>query len=164
MKKRGQKSIHFFPKNKKGQYYLVAAVIFVVLFSILLSIVNQSKKETNDRIYELQKEMKIESLKVMEYYANTENDKIENFTKKYSEYAGYGINVYSIAGNLSNPQIYNYTNGIKGTEPSSIPDNSQNTLNVTIEEKLYSFKFESGKNFYFVLTQKNGNEMYILTG
>lgn len=164
MNKRGKKSIYFFTKNKKGQYYLVAAVIFVVLFSILLSIVNQSKKETNTRIYELQKEMKIESSKVMEYYANTGNDKVEYFTKNYSKYAGYGINIYSITGDLSTREVYNYTNGIKGTTPSYEFNEAQNTLNVTIEEKSYSFKFESGKNFYFVITQKNGNEKYILTG
>jgi hypothetical protein len=164
MNKRGQKSIYFLKKSKRGQYYLVAAVIFVVLFSILLSIVNQSKKETNTRIYELQKEMKIESSKVMEYYANTGNDKIEDFTKNYSKYAGYGINIYSITGDLITREVYNYTNGVKGATPPYDFDEAQNTLNVTIEEKLYSFKFESGKNFYFVLTQKNGNEKYILIG
>ena len=166
MNKRGQKSIHFFSKNKRGQYYLVAAMIFIGIIFILISIVNQSKKETNTRIYELSKEMKIESSKVIEYYANTSDNKIENFTKEYSEYVGQETNIYFITGNRTSSfqEVYNYTNGTKMNITSFTFDSGENTLNVTIEEKLYSFEFEKGENFYFIITQTDGDEKYILRG
>jgi hypothetical protein len=166
MNKREQKSIYFFPKNKKGQYYLVAAMIFLGLFFILISGVNQSKKETNTKIYELQKEMRIESSKVLEYYALTGNNRIENFTKEYSNYAGQETNIYFITGNRTptTQQVYNYTNGNKMNLNSFSFNSENNVLSATIEGKVYSFYFEKGENFYFIITQKEKNEIYILRG
>jgi hypothetical protein len=162
--KRGQKSIYFFPKNKRGQYYLVAAMVFLGLFFILISGVNQSKKETNTKIYELQKEMRIESSKVLEYYALTGNNKIENFTKEYSNYAGQETNIYFITGNRTTQQVYNYTNGNKMNLNSFSFNSANNILSATIEGKIYSFEFEKGENFYFIITQKEEDEIYILRG
>lgn len=153
--------------NKRGQYYLVAAVVFAGLFFLLINTVNKLEKETNTRIYELQKEMKIESSKVIEYYANTEDiDKIEDFTKKYAQYSGKGINIYFITGNtsLGCQQVYNYTNGNKMDITPIDFDSVQNITTATIEGKLYSFKFEKGENFYFIIIQKERGETYILTG
>jgi len=148
--------------NKRGQYYLVAAIIFIGIIFILISVVNQSKKETNTRIYELSKEMKIESSKVMEYSVNTGNTaNMEDFTKEYSEYAGQGINIYFITGNRAAQEVYNYTNGLKNTIPSSM---NGNTLETTIEGMDHSFEFEKGENFYFIITQNEGDEKYILEG
>jgi hypothetical protein len=164
MNKRGEKIVNFFPKNKRGQYYLIATMIFIGIIFILISVSNQSKKETNTRIYELSKEMKIESSKIMEYYAYTRDNKIENFTKEYSEYAGGKKNIYFITGNQTTQEVYNYTNGNKVDINSGTFDMIQNTLNVTIEGKNYIFEFEKGENFYFIITQKEEDNEYILKG
>jgi hypothetical protein len=150
--------------NKRGQYYLVAAIVFVGIIFILISTVNYSEKKTNTRVYELNKEMKIESSKVMEYSAYTGDDKIENFTKEYSEYAGQGMNIYFIIGNRTNQQVYNYTNGNKMSITGFTFDPTENILNVTIEEKQYPLKFEKGENFYFIITQREDDEVYISKG
>jgi len=164
MNKKGENIINFFPKNKRGQYYLIAAIIFIGIIFILISVVNESRKETNTRVYELSKEMKIESSKVMEYYAYTGNNQIENFTKKYSEYAGQEINIYFITGNRTLQKAYNCTGGNRKNITDLDFDSVGNILNMTIEEKIYSFNFEKGENFYFVITQKEGDEEYILRG
>jgi hypothetical protein len=108
--------------------------------------------------------MKIESSKVMEYSAYTGDDKIENFTKEYSEYAGQGMNIYFIIGNRTNQQVYNYTNGNKMSITGFTFDPTENILNVTIEEKQYPLKFEKGENFYFIITQREDDEVYISKG
>jgi len=164
MNKKGGKIIDFFPKNKRGQYYLIAAIIFIGIIFILISVVNESKKETNTRIYELSKEMKIESSKVMEYYSYTGYNQIEDFTKKYSEYVGERTDIYFILGNLTTQEVYTYTGGESINITELFFDQTENILNATIEEQLYSFNFEKGENFYFVIIQKEGDEEYILRG
>jgi len=149
--------------NKRGQYYLVTAIIFIGIFFILISVVNQSKKETNMIIYEISKEMKIESSKVIEYSAYTGNNRIEDFTKKYAEYAGQETNIYFITGNLATAtqEVYNYTNGIKTTIPSNIEGNVLDTI---LEGQTYSFEFKKGENFYFVIIREENDEKYVLRG
>lgn len=140
---------------------MVAAIIFVAIFFALISVINHSKKQTNTRLEELGKEMKMESLKAIEYSANTEDDKIENFTEKYSAYAGRDVNIYFITGGISSPEVYNYTDGVKN--PLDFTPNG-NIIETTIEGRAYSFEFKKGKNFYFIITQEKDEEKYILTG
>jgi hypothetical protein len=59
-----------------------------------------------------------------------------------------------------NQEVYNYTNG----EKNSLNFNfEEDTLNTTIEEKEYYFKFEKGENFHFIIIEEMGEEKYLLT-
>ncbi|MFH1365229.1 MAG: hypothetical protein ABIH28_01445 [archaeon] len=170
MNKRGDKrlkAINFFPKNRRGQYYIIAAIIFLGIFFSLMDVLNSSKKENSTKIEEISKEIKIESSKVIEYSSNTGDEKIEDFTKKYSEYAGKEVNIYFITGEVDaswviiNSEVYNYAEGVKENLAFTLDGN---ILNTNINEKTYSFDFKKGKNFYFIIVQNMGDEKYILRG
>lgn len=151
-------SVYFM--NKRGQYYLVVAILFVGIAFGLMSVMNSSKTETFSKIYEIQKEIRLESSKVIEYSSNTGDNRIEDFTKNYSNYSGKGIKIYYITGDLLDQEVYNYTNG----EKNSLNFNfEEDTLNTTIEEKEYYFKFEKGENFHFIIIEEMGEEKYLLT-
>lgn len=151
--------------KKKGQYYLVAAIIFLGIFFILVSVANQSKKETNEEIYALNQEMKIESARVLEYFAYTGDNKIGNFTQKYSEYSREGgADIYYIVGNSALQEVYNYTEGEKQNLENFVFDPVEEVLNVTIKGREYLFNFEKGENFYFIISQSKDGEEYVLVG
>ncbi len=148
--------------NKRGQYYLVAAIVFIGLFFSIVYISNSSsEKTTSSRIYELSRELKIESSKSLEYYSNTDDNQMENFTREFSEYSGKDVNIYFIRGNTSSPEVYNYTNSVKN--PIAFTQ-SDSTVNTTIEGKSYAFEFKKGENFYFVIARNTDEERYVLKG
>jgi hypothetical protein len=126
-----------------------------------LSVLNHLKKQTNTQINELVQEMKIESSKTLEHYAYSGENKIGEFTKNYSDYAGEEYDIYFIVGNQNSQEAYHYPNG---TKTLLSPSFASNTLNATIDGILYSFNFNKGENFYFVIIQKLNGEKYILRG
>jgi len=102
MKKRGNAN---FLKNKKAQFYILAAVVIsgiIVMFALVL---NVSDHRDFDELYDLGEELKIESEKVLDYGVynslddNGIRDLTENFTRIYSNYKGDKKDLYFVFGN-----------------------------------------------------------------
>ena len=147
-------------RNKKGQFYFVAAIIIIMLVSGVVLVSNSFTKENPTKIYELKEELEIESAKVLEYNLYNEENKLENFTKTFSENVGGDIKIYFITGNETNMEAYTYN---QSSQEDINCEVSGGKINITVDEKEYSFDLKSGENFYFIIIQETNGEKYIVT-
>ena len=92
--------------NKKGQFYLLAAIIIIIVIVGFATVSNYLKKKGTVKLYDIKDELQIESGEVLEYGISEEitdiNDLrilIDDFIVKYQEYAGEGKSLYFIFGN-----------------------------------------------------------------
>ncbi len=148
--------------NKSGQFYLVAAVIVVVIIVGMISITNYAKKSENSNVETFGEEFEIESQKVLDYDSLNGQNKIEDFTEVYSSYLGSKINSSFIVGTEGSLEAYTYLNGEKVDLNSSLTVGSEDIIFV-YDEVIYNFELEKGKNFYFVFSQDIGGEKYVYT-
>ncbi|MFH1918173.1 MAG: hypothetical protein ABIJ14_03690 [Nanoarchaeota archaeon] len=101
-------------KNKRGQYYLVAALIIITIIIGFVTLSNYSKKPSiHTTIYGLEKGLEVESTKVLDYGIYNELDEVnttqllERFSQEYSEYAELD-QLYFIFGNSQNVSVAGY--------------------------------------------------------
>ncbi len=169
--------------NKRGQFYVVAAILIVLVLSgvtgVSTYIVVKSEPKT---IHELGSDLNRESAKIVEYgiYNN------ENLTKLTNEFAGKDVakyflkktnnaNIIFVYGNKTNLQSlqYNTTNtgnvGVAGglwnnynsfSEIQKL-DNPGDFAEVEVLNKKYSFELKDNEMFYFVIVQKRGDETFV---
>jgi hypothetical protein len=174
-------------KDKRGQFYLIAAIVLALVIIGIAAIVNYSKKETDIRLYDLGEELKIESANVLDFgvyneFDETElNDLLEQLIISYIDYEGGGRSLYFIFGNMNNITVMGYqelaetvtiTSG--GENPLLITEESGdlwgsvdpagNKVEISIGKIVYEFKLKRGENFYFVISQEIGGEDYVVTG
>ncbi len=173
--------------NKRGQFYLIAAVVVVALVLAYIAISNSISKSSFRELEKPQEDLKIESSNVLDYvlYKNLDeaqrNEKIEDFAKTYSNYSS-AENFYYIYGDSSSIRVSAYrkksssgiyVNAAGSNEEMEIPLKIFTTQNfiptldevtLTIEGNEHSFKIEQGQNFYFIISQENEGEEYIFTG
>lgn len=162
----GQSPIIFQKKNSKGQFYLIATIIIVGLVIGLAVTFNYSTKSNSHEAEEIAKELQIESENVMDYDTlNPGNAQFENFARDYSAYIGKDKDIYFIIVNGGYREAYKYTNGAKIDLSSSLNVNTEEkNIQFTLENEIYSFKLNEGKNFYFLVVQKTGGEKYVFSG
>ena len=92
-------------KGKRGQFYLLGAIIIVVVIIGFATIQNYTKKQSSLRLYDLKEELGIESAKVLDYGTFNIDDSqsrrnlIEDFSEKYIVYTGEGRDIYLLFGN-----------------------------------------------------------------
>jgi hypothetical protein len=151
-----------FAKKRKGQFYLVASVIIVVIVVGLITISNYSKSDKKSNIDKYGKEFEIESEKVLDYDALNGDNKIENFTKEYSIYMGNKINASYIYGTEGNMNAFTYLDGDYVDLNSDLSFDSDEMI-FEYADSVYRFNIEKGKNFYFVFYQNIGGEKYVYT-
>lgn len=171
--------------NKRGQFYLLAAIVIVAIIIGLAGVMNYSKVKTDTKLIDLGEELGIEGGKVLEYgvYNQGEN-KVEDFAGKYDDYAGEDKNLFFIFGNSEGVFVLTYDEIIIGTismgqtsfsieegiaqiEPAEILGNKifvTLTDPETRETNTYEFELNPGENFYFVIFQKIGDEQHVVTG
>ncbi len=150
--------------NKRGQFYLIAAVVIISLIISLVLVTNYSQKTENVRVYDLAEELKIESGKTLDLGAITGTYRWNELTQNYSSYAGNDIRIVFIVGNSSIQDVFKYDNGVKNTTIPRIfvPGNPGN-LTITVDGTNYIFKIRAGQNFYFIMSQNIGEERYVAT-
>ncbi len=170
-------------KQKRGQFYLIAAVIIMGIVIGIGSISNFAEKKSYNEIYDFGEELKIESEKVLDHgIYNKKNIKslLTDFTKDYANYTRGEKDLYFVFGNedlisgvayqyLSDETIYvNIGEGneelIADGEVHEIGNPTGEEITIIIEEENYNFKLKKGENFYFIVSQEIGNEKYIVTG
>ncbi|MBU2052837.1 MAG: hypothetical protein V1788_00325 [Nanoarchaeota archaeon] len=101
-------------KNKRGQYYLVAALIIITIIIGFVTLSNYSEKiSTETTVYGLEKGLEVESAKVLDYGVYNGLDEVnmaqllEGFSQAYSEYAELD-KLYFIFGNSQNVSVAGY--------------------------------------------------------
>jgi len=175
--------------NKKGQFYLVAAIMIVIVIFGLTSIRTFAIVKTEPRqINDISAELKEETTRIIDYgiFSGKNLTEIsENFTNE--EYAPYFIkktenaNILFIYGNLTNLYSAQYlpqstgnvfaTLGGGGTnwQESTVLVNKTTVtgiikgdiLTVTMLGKDFDFEVKGNEMFYFVVAQEREGEIYV---
>jgi len=171
--------------NKKGQFYLISAVVLAMLITGIFTISNYSKKESVTKMNYLKEEIQTESAHLMDYVLYNELSQAEsynlllNFTKNYINSQKKNMDLYFVFGNENNITVTGYQKTAKQVSvvsgsSSIITEEAgefngginpeENSLTLYIDDGAYEFDLEQGENFYFVLSQKINKGGYILIG
>jgi len=170
-------------KQKRGQFYLIAAIIIITMIAGLVVISNYSKKREAVKLYDLGQELGIESENVLDYGTYNELNEsemtalLQQFVEEYTSYAGEGKSLYFIFGNSEKITIIAYQElaadvyvdvgegplalAIDGEPQEFSP--TGNKVVITIGEHEYKFILKKGENFYFVISQEIQGEEYVVT-
>src|SRR3989344_4359979 len=165
--------------SKRGQFYLVTAVVLAAVIIGISAISNYSKKEKSPGLEELKEEIRIESEKTLDYGVNNGFNStqiywlMQNFTNYYVNYEGRnGKDIYFIFGNANNITVSGYQEEDKTISVSS--GSSQATITqtkgsftggidpagtnvaISIDGDAYSFNLSAAENFYFIIAQNTG--------
>lgn len=175
--------------NKEGQFYLVAAMIIIVILLGVVGVVNYSISDSNTRVYDIKEELKFEGDSVLEhgiyneFDENSMQDLIKGFTEDYTQYIGTGETIYFIFGNMDKIILLTYTELTTGTVSLSIGETTQilklteggvyqteidtegkTSVKVIIDEIEYDFELKPGQNFYFVISDNDGEDINVAKG
>jgi hypothetical protein len=149
--------------NKRGQFYLIAAMIIAVVIIGFALMNNSSSNNAPIDLEEMADELRIEGEKVLDYDIVNSENRFEEFSRNYSIYAGEDKDIYFIVGDETNGfDAYKYDETDKTNLSSDLTVNEN--LIFALNGISYEFKKENGKNFYFLLTKINEDENYVLLG
>lgn len=148
-------------RGKKGQFYLIATIILIIILFGFITISNYVKKENYKKIYYLGEELKIESAEILEYGLSNP-DKIDYFMSNFSTYAGEEVEIiYLIENDAGDINVYKYLNGERITE-ETVTEN-EGKISFTFNEVVYEFETNVGKDFHFIMAQGINGEKYVVT-
>ncbi len=169
--------------RKRGQFYLIAAIVIITVILGIAAVSNYSKKKENVRLYDLKDELGIESGEVIEYGVyNKDLGKLPDFTQKYAKYAGEGKNLIFVYGDENGIKTETFTETLTGTislqsgeTSQQIPLTEQTSQTDTIEPtgsqitvtlpngRTHTFDLQQGQNFFFIISQDVDGETYVET-
>ncbi len=176
--------------NKKGQFYLITAIIISIIVIGFIALNNYSKRQTSTKLYDLGEELGIESSNILDFGTYNQYDEtqmaelISSFIANYSDYIEEGNDLYFLFGDQSGVTVIAYSqlvtsinvsvNGIPQemaidadgeTKEFDVPDGQTqiNEVVITIEGIDYRFELNAGENFYFVISQDLGDDQYVIT-
>ncbi len=171
--------------NKRGQFYLLAAIIIIGVIIGFIAISNYAERRAAIKIYDLKEELQIESANVLDSgtYSELNETEMEVLIRDFIEqYASYEENLYFIYGDQYNITIIGYSElaaEVSVIEAGGDPiplilDGGEITYEATnskikeviieIEGTEYKFDLKHGENFYFIIYLEVGEETYIDTG
>ncbi|MEK6875645.1 MAG: hypothetical protein AABX30_03100 [Nanoarchaeota archaeon] len=177
--------------NKRGQFYLLAAVIIIAVILGFALTTNYLRDKSEVKLYDIGEELGIESENVLDYgvYQGKGNETLRDFTELYSQYAGEGKELYFVFGDKDAITVATYQDIIIGTIDITVGGESKPGLDVTekkyasediiIEEgqttvnvlvgaegnkKTYEFNLEPNQNFYFIIAQDIEGETHVIQG
>jgi len=154
-------------KAKRGQFYLITAVIIITVIIGFVTISNYSKRRTSVKLYDLEDELGIEIQNVLGYgtYNGYEEEEMnslwESFIEDYKDYAGAGKDLYFIFGDSGSLQVKAYEDL---EEVDYDITTNEERVSIVIEDVEYDFKLNPGENFYFVISQEIEGERHVITG
>ncbi len=173
--------------GKRGQFYLLTAVILCTILIGIATIANYvNVSNTDTGIYAAKDSLQIEGAKTTDYGTNQGftdaqmQTLMTNFTENYINYTLQG-NGYFIFGTQSNIRLVafqkdsetvSFDSGSGYSSLAVVQDKTftqdftptNNTVNIKINGFQYNFVLSKGENFYFVLSQKDNGGKYIVTG
>ncbi len=164
--------------KKRGQFYLIAAVIIIVAligFVVTTNLVFEHK--ISDRDEDIQEEINLESEYVINhgvFKEKNQDDLMKQFAQNYSSYLGKDRDVLFVYGNESSQNLHyvslfdvrnQISVSIGGGTPSKINvdvrdiefgdigGGSGSEIEIEIGDTNYDFKLNKGENFYFIIRQ-----------
>ncbi len=155
-------------RSKRGQFYLIAAIIIILVIAGFVTVSNYAKRSSSVTLYDFGEELGIESQNVLDYGSALSeaemNDLWQIFIEDYKDYAGGGKDLYFIFGNwsgigINGLNIVAYENLLSVSAPTMTPSN--NKVQITIEDITYEFDLIQGQNFYFVVSQEIDGDKYV---
>ena len=170
--------------NKRGQFYLLAAIIIISVLIGFAFVKNSINKKNEVKIYYLGDEVGIESGVVLDHgtYKSYDDEEfaslLANFTEIYAEFAGTGKELYFIFGNKREISVASYLDVVSGHIfvggtrydiikkkyfLQKIKVTTPDKVEVIIGDNSYIFELKEGQNFYFVISQEVSGEVYIKT-
>ena len=157
-------------RQKRGQFYLIAALIIIALIIGYAGISNYIQKKESIKLYDLGEELGIESENVLDYGTYNEfnvsemEELLTGFIASYAEYIERGIDISFIFGNPDKIIVITYEEleGVPSTD--IIYPEGEKKVTVTINGIVYEFKLKEGENFYFVISQELEGEQHVVTG
>lgn len=171
-------------RGKKGQFYLIAAIVIIAVIISFSVISNSPKKKIPVKLYDLKQELGLESENVLAYGTYNELNEtqmkslLQTFVAEYVAYAGQGKNLYFLFGNgnkivtmvyqqlVTEAVSINVGNGETTLTPGGIPQEFSpggNKITIKIGGEIYTFTLKPGENFYFVIAQEIEGERYVIT-
>ena len=171
--------------NKRGQFYLIAAIIIIAIIIGFVAVSNYLEKDESTKVYDLGEELKIESAQVLDYGIYNELDEVDmaglltGFIEEYSKY-GEINKLYFIFGNTEKIVFLGYqelegevtveTDGISdslhlygGTTLNETYISPGDRVTVIINGVEYTFDLKPGENFYFILVITAEGEQHVVT-
>ncbi len=174
--------------NKRGQFYIIAAIIIVVAVAGIASVNTYVSVTPKPRSIEsMGTELREEGFRIIDYgIYNKENITrlLNDFTDNYASYFlkktgnANAIFVYGNTTDLFSAKFDNigtgrisatigshgtnwdmYTNFVNRTKIT--PSNAGDKVTVTIFNKDYDFDIRNNEMFYFVIVQEKEGEVYI---
>lgn len=178
---------NFFPKNNRGQFFLIMAFIILGLVAGLATMTNSVDKKVDARFNYVKDELGLESEKVIDYSINNNRDikaDLTAFSQDYSTYSN-ADDFYYIFGTTSEITFAGCKKKTSGQ--ATIEDNlgavstltinqgpcnliQSNTLTspptsiiLKVNNVKYPFTLRTGQNFYFVVSKDMEGDVYIAT-
>jgi hypothetical protein len=172
-------------ENKRGQFYLVAAIIIVLALSTLASVATYAVVKPKPRsVTDLGSELSEEGARIVEYGIMNADDKVEEFASEV--YAPYFLrktenaNVVFIYGNKNNLKAIQYYTSSTGSISANIGSGStswailndfanqtaitgitEDVVRVTMFGTEYEFELRDNEMFYFLIIQEKEGEVYV---
>ena len=166
-------------ENKRGQFYLMGAIIIIAIIIGFANVTNYSERKTPIKIYDLSEELGIEGEMVLDYGTFNDENVIAEFTKDYAVYAEEDDQeIYFIFGNKEEIFVITYEEISQGTITiggitmpiqddgifqKEIDPNGEDIILITIEGIEFEFELTAGENFYFIISQEIEGELHIVT-
>mgnify|MGYP001592509560 CR=1 FL=1 len=174
--------------NKKGQFYLVAAILIVLAISGIASVKTYTTIKSEPRkIQDIGSELREETTRIVDYGVYSKQNLtrlLNNFTD--SEFAPYFLkktentNIVFIYGDADELYSVQYTPEYTGTiyatlggvvsewqtigtyvNRTRITDDGDNLVTVTILNRNFDFEIKENEMFYFLITQEKDGEIYV---
>jgi len=160
--------------NKRGQFYLIAAIILIAIAISFVSLENKLETKSFQELDLVAQELDGEVQHVMDYSANNGEDKINDFITKYVKYSSVD-NLYFIYGTSDSINVVAYQRFSSGkiyadgaqidieksvlTEPYNY--NPSETVTLDINEVNHIFDIQKGQNFYVMISFDSSKGDYV---
>ena len=167
--------------NKRGQFYIVVALIIISLATGFVVISNRASTAQNSYIPNLKDEISIESSSIINYasYNNLGNSQTESMLVNLSNYYinnSQNGNLYFVIGTNDSfvvraYQRYSENTSVEGEawNPGTLgqvheKSGSGNSIDIKINNTSYLFAINPGENFHFVISSLSNGQKYVVTG
>ncbi len=169
--------------NKRGQFYLIAAVVVLVIFGGFILISNKVSYVQNPHIYSVKNEIRTEASAIIDYGTNNAEtssqieDKLVNLSEYYINETPES-NLYFLLGTVSGmifiayqtnqENVYLDGSQVTGISPKSTYRQDSisptgNSIDIKVNETDYNFTIKEGENFYFVISSLAGGQNYVIS-
>lgn len=176
--------------NKRGQFYIIAAILIVMILFGMASISTYTIIKPEPRtIYDLSKDLNRESYKVLEYGIYNKED-LTDLSESFSgeDVAKYFLkktdnaNIVFVYGDKTDLNLLSYDDIITGSVKVGNSEwpihnqyskkrkadnddfekiNDRDFVKVKILDKDYFFELRDNEMFYFIIVKKRGDEVFV---